>query len=213
MGLWRQGTVLWRLGPGGSGAETRQRGVRRSGHRLRAAACCWRGAARATESEPALARRAAFAGAPHPPHTHTPARGPAHPRRAPPQDACGRPASAGDLAALRARLAALAAARAHGALGPPMTADPGLLSRAIFEWWWADRAHRARLARAVAPDARPWPAGAGVAAPFAGRVPRAAAGGGAEELSMDDLRVDGGGGGGLVRPAPNPPYRPPSGPH
>jgi hypothetical protein len=219
MGLWRQGTVLWRLGPGNRGVATRQSGVRRTGRRLRAAARCWKGArARGRACTGKESRLRGRDPPPHPqPPTHTPARNAALPRCAPPQDACGRPASAGELAGLRARLAALAAARAHGALGPPLTADPGLLSRAVFEWWWADRGHRARLARAAAApdrDARPWPAGAGVAAPPAGRVPRAPAGSGAEELSMDELRVDdhgggggGGGGGGLVRlahPAPQP---------
>ncbi len=50
------------------------------------------------------------------------------------------------------RLAAVAAACAHGGFDETMTSDPIILSRALFEWWWVDCGHRARLFRHVAAD-------------------------------------------------------------
>jgi hypothetical protein len=50
------------------------------------------------------------------------------------------------------RLAAVAAACAHGGYDETMTSDPILLSRALFEWWWIDCGHRARLHRHVGAD-------------------------------------------------------------
>ena len=101
------------------------------------------------------------------------------------------------------RLAAVAASCAHGGFDETMTSDPLLLSRAIFEWWWIDCGHRARLLRHVAADAPPMPEPAPPALltprdarprsgflSTAAPATRAAAGaryGGVVDLSMDSL--------------------------
>ena len=46
---------------------------------------------------------------------------------------------------VRARLEAIAKASVHGAYNSRMTADPDFVSKAVFEWWWKYRGHRARI--------------------------------------------------------------------
>ena len=46
---------------------------------------------------------------------------------------------------VRARLEAIAKASVHGAYNSRMTADPDLVSKAVFDWWWQHRGNRKRI--------------------------------------------------------------------
>ncbi len=101
------------------------------------------------------------------------------------------------------RLAAVAAACAHGGYDETMTSDPIILSRALFEWWWIDCGHRARLFR-LAADELPTPGPPALLTPRSWQPPRpgaivsaaapavrvaaaAARYGGVVDLSMDSV--------------------------
>ncbi len=116
------------------------------------------------------------------------------------QVACGTTASARDLDAVILRLAAVAAACAHGGFDETMTSDPIILSRALFEWWWIDCGHRTRLFRLATAELptpgppalltpRNWQPRPGAivsaAAPAVRATAEAARYGGVVDLSMD----------------------------
>ncbi len=88
-----------------------------------------------------------------------------------------------------ARLEATAHGATHGGYSPAMTTDPARLSKAVFEWWWAQRdARRPDLLRHLPPALRPagTPAG-GAGGPGPGETKGAF---GTDSLSLEQVRGD-----------------------